>query len=77
MYSLGQNSKKKFKKARNYFTSKDNEVDNKYKKHIIKKLEKNVVDDIDMNFIFATGLDLKEGLIDPRKANAILAKGTE
>lgn len=47
----------------------------KYKKYVIKKLEKNVVDDLDINFVFSTGLDLKEGLIDPDKAKSILANG--
>lgn len=50
-------------------------VDSKYKKYIIKKLEKNIVDNIDMNFIFSTGLDLKETLIDPEKADLVLKNG--
>lgn len=55
------------------FTGKS--FDMKYKKYVIRKLEKNVVDDLDINFVFSTGLDLKEGLIDPDKAKSILANG--
>jgi len=52
-------------------------IDSKYKRYIIKEIGKNVVDDIDMNFIFATGLDLKDGLLDQKKAQAILDMGKE
>lgn len=53
----------------------DSEVDSKYKKYIVKRLEKNVIDNLDMNFIFSTGLDLKDTLIDPKKARVILEHG--
>jgi hypothetical protein len=51
------------------------EIDSKYKQYIIKQLEKNVVDNVDMNFIFSTGLDLKDTLIDPNKAELVLNSG--
>ena len=44
-------------------------------RYIVKKLKKNIVDDLDMNFIFSTGLDLKDSLIDSDKARAILENG--
>lgn len=46
-----------------------------YKQYVIRKLEKNVVAPGEMNFIFSTGLKLKEGLIDPEKVDAIMQNG--
>ena len=66
-----------FKLAQSSEKMASSEVNSKYKNHIIRKLEKNVVDDVGLNFVFSTGLALKDQLIDPQKAKAIFEHGKE
>ncbi|CAI2368605.1 unnamed protein product [Moneuplotes crassus] len=63
-------SKKQAKVKRKHLSNIDKDM-----RYIIKSLEKNLIGDQEMNSIFSTGLQLKDRLIDPMKAQQFMQDG--